>query len=608
MQFLNFNYETKNPDSSLKYGLAALELSRKSKNLRAEARTLNGLSGVLRQQGRFAEALEYLFEGRKLAEKINFTYELARNYRRTGMIYNDLNDFTRARDFELQAIILDQSIPGNRGSLMFDRMVLADVYVSLNKLDSAQYFANLVLQNRDNNVELIHLVYLTLGNMYYRKNMLDSALFYYRANLNDAIHYSDFHDVSGAANKIAALYQRMSNRDSAMHYALMAFEFGQRVSYKKSVMQAAAMLADLYDSTDARRSLQYYRISNAAKDSLFGTDNIQVIQNLIGREERSRKEAEDARLAFSNRLRWYGLLSGLLVLLVITWLLYRNNRQKQKANLQLQAQKDEVQTALHQLKTTQSQLIQSEKMASLGELTAGVAHEIQNPLNFVNNFSDLNKELIDDMRHELLAGNHQEAIAISDNIKDNEEKINHHGKRADGIVKNMLQHSRTSAGQKELTNINGLADEYFRLSFHGIRAKDKSFNATLQTDFDPAAGDLHIVPGEIGRVLLNLYNNAFYAVSEKAKKQTRDYEPVISVSTKKNGHQVEIRVRDNGDGVPQKIVDKIFQPFFTTKPTGEGTGLGLSLSYDIIKTHGGEIKVNTKEGNFTEFVVQFPAG
>ena len=251
------------------------------------------------------------------------------------------------------------------------------------------------------NVELIHLVYLTLGNMYYRKNMLDSALFYYQANLRDAAHYSDFHDVSGAANKIAALYERMSNRDSAMHYAQMAFEFGQRVSYKKSVMQAAAMLADLYDSTDARRSLQYYRISNAAKDSLFGTDNIQVIQNLIGREERSRKEAEDARLAFSNRLRWYGLLSGLLVLLVITWLLYRNNRQKQKANLQLQAQKDEVQTALHQLKTTQSQLIQSEKMASLGELTAGVAHEIQNPLNFVNNFSDLNKELIDDMRHEL---------------------------------------------------------------------------------------------------------------------------------------------------------------------------------------------------------------
>ena len=296
-----------------------------------------------------------------------------------------------------------------------------------------------------------------------------------------------------------------------------------------------------------------------------------------------------------------------LLLLIITWLLYRNNKQKQKANTQLQAQKDEVQTALHQLKTTQSQLIQAEKMASLGELTAGVAHEIQNPLNFMNNFSDLNKELIDEMQHELLADNKQEAILISNNIKENEEKINHHGKRADGIVKNMLQHSRTSTGQKEFANINALADEYFRLSYHGIRAKDNSFNVTMQTDFDPAVGELHIVRSDIGRVLLNLFNNAFYSVAEKAKGRTPGYTPTIYAGTKKTGDRVEIRIRDNGTGIPQKVVDKIFQPFFTTKPTGQGTGLGLSLSYDIVKAHGGEIKVNTKEGEYTEFIVQIPA-
>ena len=552
--------------------------------------------------------MEYLFEGRKLAEQIGFTHEVARSYRRTGIIYSDLRDFSKARDYDMQALILDRTLPNNRSSIMVDCVFLADVYETLNKLDSGLYYANLALQSRSANDALIHTIFITLGNIYYRKNMPDSALFYYHTGLREAAHYSDYHDVAEAANKIAAIYHGISNQDSAMRYALMAFQFGQGVSYKKGVMQATALLADLYDSSDARRSLQYYRISNAAKDSLFGTDNIHVVQTLIDREERTRKEAEDARLAYSNRVRWYGLLSGVLVLLVVTWLLYRNNKQKQKANMQLQAQKDEVQTALHQLKTTQSQLIQAEKMASLGELTAGVAHEIQNPLNFMNNFSDLNKELIEEMQHELLADNKQEAILISNNIKENEEKINHHGKRADGIVKNMLQHSRTSTGKKEFAKINALADEYLRLSYHGIRAKDNSFNATIKTDFDPAIGELHIVRSDIGRVLLNLFNNAFYAVSEKSKERTPGYTPTISVSTKKTGDRVEISVRDNGTGISQKVVDKIFQPFFTTKPTGQGTGLGLSLSYDIVKAHGGEIKVNTKDGEYTEFVVQIPVG
>ncbi|MEI8048851.1 MAG: ATP-binding protein [Bacteroidota bacterium] len=273
-------------------------------------------------------------------------------------------------------------------------------------------------------------------------------------------------------------------------------------------------------------------------------------------------------------------------------------------------QKAEV--ALAELKSTQSQLIQSEKMASLGELTAGIAHEIQNPLNFVNNFSEVSNELIDEMRVELAAGNMLLANEIADDIKMNLEKINHHGKRADAIVKGMLQHSRSSSGVKEPTDINALADEYLRLAYHGLRAKDKSFNATLKTDFDETIGKIDIIPQDIGRGILNLITNAFYAVDEKKKQNPEDYEPTVSVSTihsHSSGEgrgEVLISIKDNGPGIPQKVLDKIFQPFFTTKPTGQGTGLGLSLAYDIVKAHGGELRVETTEGRGSVFIIVLP--
>ncbi|HLX90925.1 MAG TPA: ATP-binding protein, partial [Puia sp.] len=273
----------------------------------------------------------------------------------------------------------------------------------------------------------------------------------------------------------------------------------------------------------------------------------------------------------------------------------------------LEAANIKIEKTLIDLKQAQSQLIQSEKMASLGELTAGIAHEIQNPLNFVNNFSEVNRELIDETAQAVKSGNSDEAISLLSTLKDNEDKINHHGQRADTIVKGMLQHSRSSSGAKELTNINALADEYLRLSYHGLCAKDKSFNAILNTDFDASIGKIDLIPQDIGRVLLNLYNNAFYAVNEKRKGQTPGYKPTVSVTTKKSSERVEIQVRDNGSGIPQKAVDKIFQPFFTTKPSGQGTGLGLSLSYDIVKAHGGEIKVETKEGEGSGFIIQLLA-
>jgi signal transduction histidine kinase len=275
----------------------------------------------------------------------------------------------------------------------------------------------------------------------------------------------------------------------------------------------------------------------------------------------------------------------------------------------LTLQKEELQKTINELNATQSQLIQSEKMASLGELTAGIAHEIQNPLNFVNNFSEVNAELIDELTHELEKGKIEEAMAIAKDIKDNEQKINHHGKRADAIVKGMLQHSRSSTGIKEPTDINQLADEYLRLAYHGLRAKDKTFNASMKTDFDSSIGEINIIPQDIGRVILNLITNAFYAVTEKKKNLAvgSTYDPIVTVSTKKEQGKAKIKVHDNGNGVPSKVIDKIFQPFFTTKPTGQGTGLGLSMSYDIVtKGHGGELKVDTKEGTYTEFTIILP--
>ncbi|QNL52327.1 histidine kinase [Olivibacter sp. SDN3] len=287
----------------------------------------------------------------------------------------------------------------------------------------------------------------------------------------------------------------------------------------------------------------------------------------------------------------------------------------QRTNELLQ-QKNELQQALNELKSTQDQLIHAEKMASLGELTAGIAHEIQNPLNFVNNFSEVSIELLNEMKEgpllELPEEAKEEVEEIVSDLSQNLEKIVVHGKRADSIVKGMLQHSRSSTGQKEVTDINALAEEYLRLSYHGLRAKDKSFNATIETHFEPNLYKVHVVAQDIGRVLLNLFNNAFYAVNEKSKVQTGTYAPKVEVTTKNTeltGNQkgIEIIITDNGSGIPQRVLDKIYQPFFTTKPAGQGTGLGLSISYDIIKKgHSGDLKIDTKEGAYASFILTIP--
>jgi two-component system, NtrC family, sensor kinase len=357
-------------------------------------------------------------------------------------------------------------------------------------------------------------------------------------------------------------------------------------------LAGAGFLREIFDLKNEIDSAYHYsRMEASISAEIFSQNNRNRIQALSFNDQIRAIEEKAKEDAYRSQIKLYGLLVGLGTFLIIAFILYRNNRLKQNTNQLLEA-------TLADLKSTQSQLIQSEKMASLGELTAGIAHEIQNPLNFVNNFSDLNMELAAELKQEIVKGNYSDALDLAKDIKANEEKINHHGKRADGIVKGMLMHSRSGKGEKALTNINALAEEYLKLSFHGLRAKDKKFNADFKTDFDPDLPQINIVPQDIGRVLLNLINNAFQAVNGFGDN------PLVTISTKKLEKAIEISISDNGPGIPDAIKHKIFQPFFTTKPSGQGTGLGLSLSYDIVKAHGGELKLETAVNTGTTFKIK----
>lgn len=416
-------------------------------------------------------------------------------------------------------------------------------------------------------------------------------------------------------------FRREGQLDSALYYAREALNFyqtqnktvqswGENSNY--FIAQISPIIADIYKAMGQSDSAyKYLQLSVLLKDSLYNSDKVRQFQTLsfneAARGEQLEQQRKNAQLEYQTKIKMYGLLSGMAFFLLVAFGLYRNNKHKQKANSVLYAQKKEIEKTLAELKTTQQQLIQSEKMASLGELTAGIAHEIQNPLNFVNNFSEVSNELIDEMNEEIRKGNFEEVKAIAEDVQQNLNKINHHGKRADAIVKGMLQHSQNNNGKKEATDINKLADEYLRLAYHGLRAKDKTFNATLKTDFDDSIGNIPIIPQDMGRVILNLITNAFYTVLEKRKQQPTTYDPTVTVSTKKLNDQVLISIEDNGNGIPQKALDKIFQPFFTTKPTGQGTGLGLSMSYDIVtKSHGGTLKVQTLENEGSTFTIALP--
>ena len=625
-------YDDVNLDSSLYYDKKGIVIAKQLQLNLNKAEMLTHMSWPLVKMGNYPRSLKVLNEALEIAGDLTNeknTWHLLkgqtpRSYRidllgnvhaAFDYLYGYTGNYGKQITEAYEGIRLFESV---KDTLLqaYTYSDIGNAYFKLNKFDSALYFEHKALSYysvipfKDRKYE--GAAYLHIGKIYQQMGNIDLA----RENFEKAIWVSEQQNnpaKQGDAHlQLAKLHQSLSKTDSALFHARKALEAFSLVGKEKSKAVAYRMISDCYrDQNKADSSFIYLRLATVLNDSLdkIEKEKFQEFQVAGFNEALHLQELEKEKIQTQNKIRTYVMLAGIGVFMLIAFLLYRNNRNRKKANTLLQKQKEKVESTLLELKSTQSQLIQSEKMASLGELTAGIAHEIQNPLNFVNNFSEVSNELIVEMNDELDNRNIEEAKVIASDIKQNLEKINHHGKRADAIVKGMLQHSQTSTGQKEATDINKLVDEYLRLSYHGLLAKDNTFNATLKKDFDERIGNINIIPQDIGRVLLNLYTNAFYAVAEKkiaADGLATLYEPTVSVSTKKVGDKIFITVKDNGNGIPQKILDKIFQPFFTTKPTGQGTGLGLSLSYDIVKAHGGKLKVETKENESSNFIIELP--
>ncbi|MEO6290943.1 MAG: tetratricopeptide repeat protein, partial [Ginsengibacter sp.] len=573
------NYRFYNTDSSLIIAQEALQLSRRLNFTKGEMRALNTAGEAYRFQGEFPQALDYQFNALKISRNINNAEGEAGILNCIGFVYVEMSEYREGLNYPYQAKEINERLSFKLiGSLGLSYIGYA--YEKMNLLDSALFFqqqAYLLFSRLPPNTILESLILARLGLIQFRKGNNDQALAYYQRALEKTYSSGDFLNQSRTQYRIAELYYELKQPDSSLQYAQLAFINAGRISQKATMLDASSLLVKLYKAKhNIDSAFHYQEIATKIKDSLYGAEKFKKLQLLTFKEQQRQeeiiqrqKEAQQERESLKNKIKLYALLATGGVFLLIAIILYRNNRQKQTANTLLQHQKEKLENTLQELKSTQAQLIQSEKMASLGELTAGIAHEIQNPLNFVNNFSEVNSELIDELQQEAKKGNLDEVIAIAGNIKENEEKINHHGKRADSIVKGMLQHSRTNSGAKELTDLNALADEYLRLSYQGLRAKDNSFSATIQRDLEEGLEKIQVVPQDIGRVILNLINNAFYAVSEKKKMNIPGYEPLVTVSTRHTEGKIELRVKDNGTGIPEKVIGKIFQPFFTTKPTGQ---------------------------------------
>jgi len=583
------------------------KISQKNNDRNAEATAWTDYGQGYRLMGNYTKALECHYKAIAIATKFGNNAQIAHSYNQLGNIYKDREENDKA--IEIYRIALFYSEAARAKIVKYaPPLNLGTVYLNEGKLDSSIYYSNRALEvlylTNENQNRFIPTMLGNLGGAYSRMNKKKEAEKYFQRALS-IVTKSDYTYTrikQGVFFTVSEHFRRNQQMDSCLYYAKMSIAAVEDTHYSYLMTKPAKMLSEIYDGKNADSTVKYLKIYLKTNEVINSTRVTQQLQVMAFEEEQRKLELEQARKEAQVRLKIYFLIAGLLLVSLFGLLMFRNNKQKQKINAKLE-------NTLTNLQATQKQLVQSEKMASLGELTAGIAHEIQNPLNFVNNFADLNMELIDELQQELKTGNTEEAIAISNDIKDNEQKINHHGKRADAIVKGMLQHSRKTSAQKELTDINALCDEYMRLFYHGLRAKDKSFNAEYDTKFDTTLPLISVIPQDIGRVILNLINNAFYAVNARQKmEQDSGYKPLVTLTTSKQGDQVVIEVADNGTGMPEQVKEKIFQPFFTTKPTGEGTGLGLSLSYDIVtKGHGGSINVSTSTNQGTVFSVQLPA-
>jgi two-component system NtrC family sensor kinase len=634
LRSLTLAYRERNPDSANYFAEESLKLARKLAFRLDEGGSLQEIGYAFLNKGNLPRALQSLLEAKAILEDptsenniIPGKFEgddesflrkgtprqqrlnlFALVYAFMGTLYANANYNDKARTLLLQGlqIAIEGGYLPMQGGL---NLMLNRVYLNVNNTDSALLC---IKKAYDQFTQSGHKTYigsslLNMGRTYLSMGDTVLAIEYFRRSAVVSKEYGYSRGYVAGSLLLADFFVAAGVKDSALIHIRNAEQVVNNLKSLDLSLRTYNTWARYYRLVNNNDSIvKYQALIIKVTNNIFNARSLQQFENIKFEEQQKQLAVETALRETRDRWRMYLLLSGLLIILIIAVILWRNNRHRRIANEQLSRQKNSLESTLSELKSTQSKLIYSEKMASLGELTAGIAHEIQNPLNFVNNFSEINKELIKELKAEAEKGNIEDIKAIAENVEANSEKIIHHGKRADSIVKGMLQHSRSSATQKELTNINKLAEEYFRLAFTGHRAKDKSFNVGLEKRLEPSLPEINVVPQEIGRVLLNLINNAFYSVRERAHKEDAGYEPVVSLSTERGVEKIEIRIKDNGTGIPGNVLQKIFQPFFTTKPTGQGTGLGLSISNDIVKAHGGELKVETTEGDGCEFVILLP--
>lgn len=614
-------------DTSIRYFEAAIGVAERNGYDEELSGDYGNIAIGYQMQSNFGGALRYQQKAYTLAKTRNDTDDLAYATLNMGLTYFAMGDNVRAEQSYIESVSFAKKID-EKAVELYAYTNLADLFLKENQPQKAYDFAMkaAVLGNEmgDQGIKAASLskASLSLASM----NNFPEAERLAGQAITVADSSGQPFNIYQAYSAMGSLLKRMENYKKAIPY----FEKGITALagsdiYDEDVGHTNHDLSLCYEKTgDFHHALISYKTGSQILDSVRSRENIRKATELSMNYEYEKKQEAQRILQKQKdanaKERQLALLIGLGLTLILAIVALMAFRMKQRANSVLKHQKQEIEQTLSRLEATQKQLIQAEKMASLGELTAGIAHEIQNPLNFVNNFSEVNRELIEELKLEKSKASserdEQLELDILNDISSNEQKINHHGKRADAIVKGMLQHSRGGSGQKEPTDINTLADEYLRLAYHGLRAKDKSFNAKFETDFDESIGKINVMQQDFGRVILNLINNAFYAVSEKQRLNIPGYEPIVTLSTKKSNSAVEIIVKDNGNGIPPKVLDKIFQPFYTTKPTGQGTGLGLSLSYDIVKAHGGNLKVETvhggtaqqaeSEGAGTSFIIQLP--
>ena len=629
-------------DSALHYATRELELARKLNFKLNESYALQQMGYALTNLGDFPQSLRMFLlaitiaedpasEERILPDKYKYGEilyspartphekrldNLGRLHLYVGILYTNVENTEKASAHYNLAMQLAQQT-GNILTASYGHGILVRALMNLKLQDSALHVAQLAYDesNQTGNKKYLGTILLNFARIYAATGHQDSAKKYFRKALEASIEYDYLRGAVATSLLLADYAMKEGKNDSALFFIHQALKVSEQLNSPPLLLRSDTALAHYYKTVNNKDSvIKYQDLVIKINREIFNSKQAQSFQNIDFDEQQRQWEKEAADKAYINRLKMYGLLAGLATLLVVAIFSWRSTYQKKKDYARLQEQKKQTdeqrmkaEKALAELKTTQGQLIQSEKMASLGELTAGIAHEIENPLNFVNNFSEINAELADEMDKEINLGNLEALREIIRDIRQNNEKISSHGQRADSIVRGMLQHSRTGTGQQEPTDLNTLCDEWLRLSYHGMRARDKTFVAEFRTEFDPAVNKVNLDSQAVGRVLLNLFNNAFYSVREKSRNATNGFQPMVTVSTKRSDNQVTIKVTDNGNGISEKIRDKVFQPFFTTKPAGQGTGLGLSISYDIIKAHHGEIQVDSREGEGVSFVIRLPA-